>query len=105
MYTHTHHNVKEEHTKYSKSNTVVLLLHIYLDQQKLDVEIDQLRDELKPKVSKLHKMEGMAETVLVIVHFFDLNPYTLTHTHTGRAEAIGFDLKGMRLEEELTRQK
>ena len=29
-----------------------------VDQQTLDVEIERLRDELKPKVSKLHKMEG-----------------------------------------------
>lgn len=46
------------------------------DQKTLDKEIDDLRDGLKPKVAKLHKMEG-------------------------RAQVKGFELKGMRVEEVL----
>ena len=38
----------------------------FVDQQTLDVEIERLRDELKPKVSKLHKMEGTRNNIRVM---------------------------------------
>ena len=49
------------------------------DQKTLNVEIERVRDELKPKVTKLHKMEGMVESESTI----QLNSTTLCEQWTG----------------------
>lgn len=63
------------------------------DHAELEAEIERLRDNLKPKVAALHKLEGRHHAMLI----FQL--YNTGYIFTGRAEVKGFDLKGLRAEE------
>lgn len=64
---------------------------LFIEQAIVTDEIDSMRNDLKSKVSALHKMEG--------------NPSYTRHTLVnnifpiGHAERKGFDLKGIKLED------
>lgn len=59
---------------FMKMDTAACVEMLETDQKTIDSEINSLRDGLKPKVSRLHQLEG-------------------------RAQVKGFDLKGMNTEE------
>ena len=65
------------------------------DQKTIDGEISSLRDGLKPKVSRLHQLEGLsaAEDARLCMY------QCVCVFAPGRAQVKGFDLKGMNTEE------
>ena len=68
---------------------------LFQDHAELEAEIERLRNNLKPKVAALHKLEGryhahVHSCMTGYIHYCIL---------TGRAEAKGFDLKGLAADE------
>ena len=68
--------------------------------------MNTLRDGLKPKVNKLHKLEGVWKKNWYNIHsqllkqYFDYQLIACLF-YAGSAEVKGFELKGMRMDEVL----
>ena len=67
--------------KFVKKSTLNTFL-LWLDQKNLEEEISKLRKDLKPKVSKLHELEGWLPVLYVSI-FFSVNAFKEKHGEAG----------------------